>query len=431
MLDQKDFDALVSKVGQEAATQLRAEGDRIKASVETTMNGKFTELQKGQITQEQFNAFKAEAMGPVNEFAEKIGKLEESMKAQGIVLNELNENKEAGKNKSIEEFLIELAPKIKEATKNKTFIEITGTQLKAAGVHSLTGSIQDMGTPPGSPYLPGLTGTGLDLFDIRQNPNFLINRVNLGRTNSPRLAWINETSTTGDYTASAAVAEGGLKPQVQHKFQVEMSTAKKAAAWAELTEEFEDDAPQLATQVRRLLELDVLRAWDDAIQTAVIAAARPFEITAFATGAERIDKPNKYDAIGAMLAQVATYNYVANTVGLHPATLWNMYMTKADVVTSGSREYLVPPFLNLIQPKIVEATKLAVGYGLVGDLMQYNVDIYKDFTLRIGWINDEFIYNKFAIVGELRYHNYISDNRKKALVYSLLSTVQSAINSGS
>jgi hypothetical protein len=65
---------------------------------------------------------------------------------------------------------------------------------------------------------------------------------------------------------------------------------------------------------------------------------------------------------------------------------------------------------------------------LVGDLKQYHVDIYKDFILKIGWINDELIHNKFAIVGELRYHSYISDARKKALVYDSLAGVASRIS---
>jgi hypothetical protein len=290
-------------------------------------------------------------------------------------------------------------------------------------VQSVSGTVQGMDTPPGSPYLPGLGNETLQLFELTRNPNFILNRVNVGRTNQYRLAWINETTDDTQNIVDTNIAEGGLKPQVQHLFKVEMSTAKKAAAWMELTEEFEQDLPGLATAVRRMLQNDVMRAFDTAIQAAVIAAARPFEINGLNGG---VPFTTLFDAIGALLAQVGFYNYIPNTVALNPVTDWTMLMDK-----DANGRYLNPPFLNRINALLVDATKIAVGYGLAGDLAQYNVDIYKDFELRIGWINDEFIRNKFCILGEIRYHNYISESRKKALVYNNLLAVQQKITAGS
>jgi hypothetical protein len=332
-------------------------------------------------------------------------------------------------------------PKIQEMRKaGAGFFEVTSSDMRKAGVHTFMskassihttgvgtvggtdGSIVAQGTSAGgSPYLPGLGDSDLELFDIVRNPNFILNRVDVGRTNQSRLAWINEVEFAG--TVSTNVSEGTAKPLIQHKFQVEFSVAKKAAAYIVLTEEFEDDVPGLATAVRRMLRQDVLRAFDDAIQTAVIAAARPFEITgldglvAFTT---------IFDAVGALLAQIGYYNFIPNTIALNPVTAWQMWMDK-----DSEGRYLNPPFVDRITRLLVEATKVAVGYGLAGDLTQYKVDIYKDFTLRVGWINDDLIKNQFCIVGELRYHNYISDNRKKAIVYNQLAAVQSKITAGS
>jgi hypothetical protein len=109
-----------------------------------------------------------------------------------------------------------------------------------------------------------------------------------------------------------------------------------------------------------------------------------------------------------------------------------MYESKNAVITSGPRDYIYPWwFPQEISPKLVTANKVAANYALSGDLKQFKVDIYKDFTLRVGWINDDFIKNQFVIVGELRYHAYISDNRKKAIVYDNLDTIIAAIRSGS
>jgi hypothetical protein len=75
-----------------------------------------------------------------------------------------------------------------------------------------------------------------------------------------------------------------------------------------------------------------------------------------------------------------------------------------------------------------QGNKVALGFALLGDFSAFKVDIYKDFYLKIGWINDDLIRNQFCIVGELRYHDYISDNDKNGLVYHDLAYVRNRIN---
>lgn len=427
-LSKEQFDELVQKFGVEGAKEL----GKIQVKIETNLNEKYKDVVKGAITREDFDAYKTEQTTLLNEKVAQITKLEDALKIQGTEILQLKEAPK-GTRRSIEDFIEkDIAPKISELRqKGQGNIAITGTQLKAAGIQSISGSISSMaGSAIASPYLPGIGGTDLELFEAVRNPDWIINKVDLGRTNQFRLAWINEVTVIGtDDVAGIDVAESGTKTQVEHSFQVEYSNARKAAAYLQLTEEFETDVPSLATAVRRMLEQDVMRKLDDAIQTSVIAAARPYEITGLT---HLVDGANKYDAIGAELAQVAFYNFIANTVAINPVTKWDMYMSKYTVVTSGMREYVDPPFwATEIAPKLVTATKVAQNYALTGDLKQYKVDIYKDFTLRVGWVNDDFIKNQFVIVGEIRFHTYISDARKKAIVYDNLDTIIAAIRSGS
>lgn len=418
-MNEKEYKELVEKLGKEAADQIKAKCKEI----EDSLNAKYADMQKGMITAEKFEEFKKEVKeNELKAINETLAKLETVAKEQGTVLAAMKENGKPAK-KSLEQFITDNIDTLKELKTSGKFVEFTSEQLKAAGVSSISGSITAMDTPPGSPYLPGLGGAELEIFDITRNPNFIINRVDVGSTNQSRLAWINEVSVDGEYTANAAVAEGGDKPLTQHKFKVEISEAKKAAAYIELTEEFEDDVPGLATRVRRMLQEDVVRAFDDAVQAAVIAAARPYEITGLNNS---VADANNWDALGATLAQVAKYNYIANTVALNPVTMWQIWMQKD---TQG--RYLTPPFQSVIESKKVEATKVAEGSVLTGDLTQYKVDIYKQFVLKMGWINDNLIQNKFCIVGEMRYHRYISDARKKAIVYDQLADIKAAIDSGS
>jgi hypothetical protein len=416
-MDEKQFKEFVEKFGKDAAEEMK----RLSTEVEKNLNDKFQEVLKGSMKRDDFEKFKTDELNKINEKLDSIEKLEKALKDQGIAINELRENGTKGRIITLEQFIETQIPTLKELYKSGKSVEFTGAQLKAAGVTSISGSVQAMDSPPDSPYLPGIGGAELEMFDIIRNPNFITNRVDLGRTNQSRLAWINETDYQG--TPDATVAEAGAKPLTQHKFKVEFSEAKKAAAYIELTEEFETDVPGLSTQVRRMLQNDVIRAFDDQIQTDVIAAARPFEITGLNSA---VANANLYDAIGAMLAQNAKYNFISNTVALNPVTLWKIYMGKD---TQG--RYLTPPFLDVISRQLVEATKVAENYSLVGDMTQYKVDIYKDFVLKMGWINDQLIYNKFSIVGELRYHSYISDARKKAIVYDNLNDIESTIDSAS
>lgn len=384
-------------------------------TAEDRINGKYDSVITGSMSKADFDDYKKNALEEVNT---KLAQLDAVQKAQGNKISASLE-KASPDSRSLEDFVInDLVPKMKQIkSEGKGFVEITGAELKAAGITSVGNSIQDMTTVPGSPYAPGIGGETLTIFDIARNPNFISNRVNLGRTNQSRLAWANETAIEG---TPAMVLEGGLKPLTQHKFQVETSVAKKIAGWVELTDEFDQDLPQFGTAVRRMLQNDVIRAWDDAIQLSVIAAARPYEITGLD---DDIVSANYWDAALAMLAQVGFYNFTPNTLAINWLTNVVMKTLKDSV-----GEYLLPPFVNELSNFLVYANKVANKYALGGDLRQYNVDIYRDFVLKYGFINDEFIYNKFAIVGEIRYHSYISDARKKALVYDSLGRVAGVIN---
>lgn len=395
---------LLEKVGAEATAKAKA----VVEKAEQDITAKANEFKNGLMSEKAFEDFKKEQMEPINA---TLKTLEDASKEQGTKMSAILE-KATPNSKSLEDFIIEKGAEILALRPTGKYIEFTGKQLKDAGINSIAGAI-----PTPSPYAPGPSGP-LEIFDIIRNPNFITSKVDLGRTDKSILAWANEIETIQG-SASADVAEGGLKPQLQHQFEIATSKAKKAAGWIELTDEFEQDLPQFATRVRRFVQEDVERAWDDAIQIAVQLAARPYQITSLDN---QIPDANRWDAILAFMGQVGSYNFVPNTVAINWIT--NVMLQTAK---NSNGTYLLPSFADDIRRMLAYANKMQIGNALVGDLKQYHVDIYKDFVLKIGWINDEFIHNKFAIVGEMRYHNYISDARKKAIVYDSLSGVAAQI----
>lgn len=419
MLTEQQFNDLVEKVGKEAATKIK---DQFAIS-EKNINDKIEDVRKGMMTAKEFETFKAEELSKVTE---KLSSVENILKEQGTAINALKEN-QPGQPKTLEAVLsdADTIKAIKEVQRKGTGnveISLSGISLKTAGSTSIGNTIQPMTPPPNSPYLPAAAPVdATNFYELLYNPNFIINYVNRGRTNFSLLPWVNETSTEG---GAAFVQEGAQKPLWNTKFKVEMSQAKKIAVMTAITEEFDQDLPGFTTIVQRLLQENVTRKWDDEIYAAVIAVAKPYTITGL-NG--KVDDANLYDALRAAIAQIGKNNFTPNFIGVNPVTNALIEMTKSAT----DRLYLQPPFLQRLMTMLREGNKVAEGYALVGDINQYNVDVYKDLVLKVGFNEDDFRRNQFSVVAEIRYHDYISDNRKDALLYSNLETIKAAIDSGS
>jgi hypothetical protein len=420
MLTEQQFNDLAAKLGNESAAAIKKQF----AESEKAINDKIADVQKGMMTSQAFETFKAEELAKVTE---KLTSFENTLKEQGKVLNALKEGGNPAQPKTLEDILsdpetIKQIKAVQKAGNGVIEIPLSNVIVKTAGSTSIGNSIQPMTPPPNSPYLPAAAPLdATNFFGIIYNPNFIINYVNRGRTNFALLPWVNETSVEG---AATQVQEGAAKPLWNTRFKVEMSQAKKTAAMSVITEEFDQDLPGFTTIVQRLLTETVARKWDDDVYAAVIAAATAYNITGL-NG--QVDDANLYDALRAMIAQVGKNNFNANFAGINPVTGALLEMQKSAT----DRLYLTPPFLQRLQGMLREGNKVAEGYALVGDITQYNVDVYKDMVLKVGYNSDDFQRNQFSTIAEVRYHDYISTNRKTALVYDELARIRSLIDSGS
>lgn len=418
-MTEQQFNDLVEKVGKEAALKVKAQF----TESEKAINDKIADVQKGMMTAANFETFKAEELAKVSE---QLQKVEDALKEQGTVINAMKEATPA-QPKTLENVLSDenTIKEIKEVLRKgqgNVEISLSGVTLKTAGSQSVGNSIQPMTPPPNSPYLPMAAPLdATNFFGIIYNPNFIINYVNRGRTNFSRLPWVNETSVEGGATQ---VQEGAAKPLWNTRFKVEMSEAKKTAAMSTITEEFDQDLPGFTTIVQRLLTETVARKWDDDVYAAVIAAATGYTITGL-NG--KIDDANYYDALRAGIAQIGKNNFNANFIGVNPVTNALIEMQKSAT----DRLYLQPPFLQRILSMLREGNKVAEDQALVGDITQFNVDVYKDMVLKVGYNLDDFQRNQFSVIAEVRYHDYISNNRKSALAYYDLSDTVALIDSGS
>jgi hypothetical protein len=408
-MTKEQVDQLAADCGAAAVKQVKPLIDEI----EKNMNTKYAEMKSGTVSADDFKKFQDDSLKQVNEVLAKLKDISEANIENATKLGELLDNK-PGVKKTMTEFLQPFVSKLGELKMAGTgFIEVTGAQMKEAGVTAVSTSIS-----PATPYLPGLAGTPLEIFDIVRPENFMITRVDMGSTDQFKLAWINELPMEGDVNTN--IAESGTKPLVQHLFTVEVSTALKAAAYQILTEEFEQDVPQLASEVRGMLQRDVIRAFDDAISAFVFSVAKDFNLSALNM---EIFQANLWDAAYSLITQVGYNNFDPNALAMNWITNAKMQMSK-----NANGTYVLPPFGPELQAMLVRTNKIVTNIALGGDLRQVRVRMYKDYTLRMGWINDQFIKNQFAILGELRYHRFISENRKSALAKGDLNNIADIIN---
>ena len=433
-ITQGEIDAIVGKcdTAAQAAFQKQAEKfegqlTALKNEAQQKIDNAVTLAQKGMISKEDADKTVAEATAGLSK---QVTDLETVLKAQGDKINGVIEKqaKPFDDIEAIEDIFKENAPKLKEMYKaGQGFIEIP---LRGKAVDSISNSITGMTNPPTSPYAPGITNQPLTVYDILRNNQFVSSYTDNGTTDVSRLAWINETALVG---LPALVAEGGVKPLTSRTFQVEMSIAKKIAAAIQITEEFDTDLPYLSAQVKSLLQLDLVRAFDDQIQADVINNASPFDFTTAGIGGYNLGSlkgaiydATFWDALAAMAMYPRINNFVPNVSLINPIT-WLKMQTAKDTV--GRYNYPSDTLQTEVNP--IMGNKIWPDYAIVGDLKQFKVLIYKDFVLKMGWINDDFIRNQFTIVAEVRFHDYISTARKKAIVYGESKWIAEQLNSSS
>lgn len=385
-------------------------------AAEKRLNDAATEHRKGLLTAAQFEEHKVAATEEAQKILNSLNEMREAMKLQSDAIEEVKGQAPVKvQAKSIKEFIAGQTDKLKQLrSAGVGFIEFSYEDLKAAGVTSIAGTID-----PASPYLPGISDTPLELFDIVRDANFMINRVDLANTTSPLLAWVNELDPM-EGVVGMNIPESGLKPLIQHKYRVDTSKPKKAAAHMVITEEFAEDVEQLYNDMRTVLQADVIRAFDDQIQFDVFDKALPWDLGGLL---DEIQDANLWDAVYSLLTQPGVYNFNPNTIAYN----W-MTNAKVNMGKDNTAAYLLPPFLDEINRLLVRANKIPTNSAIAGDLKQYRVRLLKGYTFKMGWINEQFIHNEFSILGEIRYHSFISDNRRKAIAKGDLNHIRTLID---
>lgn len=362
----------------------------------------------------------------------KITELETKSEKLDAVLREQGETITALKNAKVEPKDFSIAGQIKEwQDKNKENLE----KLKAGQNVSLEPlqlkvAVNMMRSTTALDPVAYYAQQGAEINDlVRPQPTFW-NRLRKGRTNLAAYPWINKTNKQGN---AQFIAEGALKPLASFDLTTELSVPKKVAERMKMSTEILYDIPSFARLVEDELRFEVETAANAAVLTGVGSATSPAGITTLAslytlTGIQT-KSPTYADAVLAAITQLRVLGYDTGiAVFVNPTDYANMLMEKAS--TSGvymSPPYAADSYATISGIPVIQDSGITKGKVLVADMSKYRVEIYQDFHVAFGWMDDDFGRNMVTAIGEMRFHQYSSANNATAYIFDTFANIKTAI----
>jgi len=208
---------------------------------------------------------------------------------------------------------------------------------------------------------------------------------------------------------AAWVAEGAQKPESAISWIERSLLIQKIADSIPVTKEAWTDIPFIQSELKRLLEVNLSLKIDDSLYdgdgvapniTGVYTYAPAFVTTPYA---DSVESANLFDLIAVVAADIQSgmgSKYNPNTVLINPINALGLAVAK-----SPQGNYLLPPFgnvSNVLGMRIVASGQVTPNTMVVGDFSYGTIYDLEDFTIEMGWINDQFIKNCFTILAEQR-----------------------------
>lgn len=426
-LTREEKEALILELGEGAAKKLEG--------VIATQNKKLEEVvdeakkTKG-LTEEQYNALKKSQ----EETAEKTERI---LKEQGKTLADVQmaiQSHGAVKGKSIAEVLakhsdvlakvynsghgnvqFEITTNNKGEVFAKPFDPANAYQGKAAYSHATIDDVDNAANVASiaqSLDAASILRLGADAEIVNQyrNNQYLFDLLNTTTVNSKLAIWIDEKAKEG---GSTEVAEGATKPKSQYFYELKSASYRKEATLLTFTEEFDMDFSRLQQNAISSARIDLANRINTAILPRLFAAATAYNTGA--TFAPLLNKPdpNDFMAIAAMAAQADSATFGGARTNAALMSTFKKYAM--GLLTDDQGLWLNTPDV-IRNIAFVGNPDVGADDVIVGDFKQYNVLLRGGMIMKVGYNGTDFAENKFSVVLEQFYFDYISSIRAKALV---------------
>lgn len=334
--------------------------------------------------------------------------------------------------KMVNDFIVEKSEDIKNVFKSGH----GNVELVVKVVDTITSGSATL--PVAAPALQGVQVAPPDAVNLRAMQ--IVNLTTNINTNQASFAYSESLPKDG---VAAYTAEGVAKPQIDLTITTRYAAPVKAAAWLKLTEEAVNDIPQMQSIATDYLFRRHNLVKSKGILTGDGIAPNPKGATsygrAFVGGAMAGTLANGtatiMDVINAAITDIyTTHNfldevpYMANLVLMNPITFFIEFVSKKDL--NGLPLYPTATLFNQVTiggVTVIPEETIPAGSILVCDMSKYNTTNYIPYSVRIGYINDDFIKNQFVILGESRFHAFVKELDEQAFIYDTIANIVTSI----
>jgi HK97 family phage major capsid protein len=337
-------------------------------------------------------------MGNDETIAATISKLQESVRSLKIAPNKpvtfwdslrtaFEENKQAIEN-----------------TKNGGSIKLS---LRDAGIITLSNIVM--------PKALGSQDTAVDAAQKLPEvlPSAFVNEIQGGVGSNP-YKWMERNAGEG---AAAYVTEGDEKPYLDFDWEEAEVTAKLISAIVPISNVATWNYPTLETEVRDELMDELLDKYNNAIingsGTTEINGILPSYATEFVTAGLAVENANLWDAL--ILAWKQSRKAVR---GQRPDAIFMSIdkIVELDLQKDKNGQYLLPTWITngskaMKGIPIVECEYLTEKQVLIGNFSKVNFNFVKNVEIEVGWINDDFRRNRYALRGEFYGMQFVKKHR--------------------
>ena len=359
--------------------------------------------------------------GVIKDIEDDVAEITERMKSSfgGIIVEE----------ETLLKTIAEKQEEIKAILKAQTgVVEIMVVPKAPATITTASGTITGMPSLLATQINP-LERINLDIWDIE-------NEVTTFDTDLPVYPYAYAIPKDGKYDFQA---EGAVKAQIDFTWKNGSAEPLTFAAWEKLTEQAVQDVKGLLSVAKGYLKdrhdydkaLAIVFGNDANDIKGIIDYATPFTAGALAAS---VENPNLMDVANAASLSVRNRtNYPGaprfnpNVVYLNPFDFFIQFTSAKD--TQGKPLYPTAQAGVVVIGNMIVKQRFEIPAGkiFVGDLKKIMLSNYLPYTVKIGWVNDDFIKNQFVILGESRFHLFVKELDKAAFLYDNIATIKTAI----
>lgn len=360
---------------------------------------------------------------------DKVESLENALKMQGVVLEQLKDGALNPNTVKYAEGTIEKAMelhredflKLKDGRHDFKFELDTKVVGDMTFANNLSG-----GNMPQATRLAGVN----DVVEREAKIYSLIPKLTVsGNT----VDWVYETAQEG---APAGTAEGSAKNQIDNNFVVTSVSLLKQTAYFKVSTEMLDDVAFMETWLRNKLIIRLFNVVDNGVLdgdgTGTNLNGIVTQATAFAAGAFAlaVDNANKVDVLAAAADQIRIAEHNGTlTIVMHPSDVTSL---KFEKVTSTDKRYVerllqAGSSMSVDGMRIIETTAMTQGDYLIGDFSKALIAEKGGIMVEMGLDGNDFTNNMRTIIAEWRGEVIIQNNDTTAFVTGTFSTDQTAL----